>query len=162
MRFSRLELQKNIPDTLTVAWKVGVSILLYSDPLASCEGVLRGRSWDRQDWLQGTFPGWELWSAFATCARVEASRWPYPIRWKQVGVQPGSQQVGSNNVSHWPVLTRHQGWARSSLEAGLLPNFSPSRERSLLVYFFVVYCASLSAFCLCFLYKSANVGEISS
>lgn len=30
------------------------------------------------------------------------------------------------------------------------------RERSLLFYFFVVYFASLSVFCLCFLYKSAN------
>lgn len=73
------------------------------------------------------------------------------------GVQPDSQQVGSNNVSHWSVLTRPQGWARSSLEVSLLPNFSPSRERSLLVYFFVVYFASLSVFCLRFLYKSGNV-----
>lgn len=39
----------------------------------------------------------------------------------------------------------------------MLPNFSPSRERSLLVYFFVVYFASLSVFCLRFLYKSGNV-----
>lgn len=38
----------------------------------------------------------------------------------------------------------------------MLPNFSPSRECSLLVYFFVVYFASLSVFCLCFLYKSGN------
>lgn len=28
----------------------------------------------------GHFPGWELQSDLAACARVEASRWPYPIR----------------------------------------------------------------------------------